>query len=127
MPKIEVTWTYDKVSNESAEHGDTAEYGFYAHGHEFPIGGCECDEPLSLEDARPDPDIYDSAREAIEDILSTCGVADSVQVNGDKLDFYPADCAHDREYFEDGIETRIMARVKADPRLLRAMARELKS
>jgi hypothetical protein len=118
MITVKLSYTYDIVTPESAEDGDVAECGFYQPGGwQFPLpeyGGAPLDES-------PEPEEM-TARQALREIRDNVGYIDHVQEHGDSLDIYPADGSQD---YEDGSETRIMAHVRGNPRLIAALARTL--
>jgi hypothetical protein len=119
---LELTFTYDVITPESAEHGDAAEYGFYAPGGwKYPIGGSECPEPMSLEDATPEPTVA-RARDVLRDIRDTCGCVE-VEAYGGRLSAYACDPSID---WRTGEDTRIAAHVTGHPRLIAALAKALR-
>jgi hypothetical protein len=117
--KLELSYSYEIVTHESAEDGEAAERGFYEPGGwKYPLpefGGRPIEEA-------PKAQIV-SAREALEAITDLLGGIDSAEPCGDSLDVYPCDGSTN---FRTGAETRIHAHVKGDARLIAALAHALK-
>lgn len=111
-------FTYDRVSPESADDGDTSEAGWYVPGGwHFDVKG----KPFDPADV-PDP-IECTGEECIREIESTVGCVDSVQVYGSKLTVYGSDSSID---YQTGEHTAYAAHVEADPRVLRIIAERLR-
>ena len=114
--KVQLRFSYEIVTPESAEFGDVAERGWYFDGGHFAS-----DDELASEG-------YEStARDALTDIEQLLGVPDEVSVRyygGEgHLTCYPADSC--REDYRTGAETYYHAHVSGHPRLIAAMARAL--
>lgn len=109
---VKIRFTYDVVTEESAQHGDTAKRGWYIPG----MG------KFAEDDASASEHIVCTAKQAVEEIQRTVGSIDSISDNRNGATFYPADSEQD---YQTGDYTSYHAHVECDPRLLRAIIKAL--
>lgn len=121
---VSLRFTYETITPDSAAEGDADDRGWYQPGGwKFSIMG---DDPAAAENRREGTPPYRlTGADAIDEILRNVGCVDSVTWSSgdDAADFYPANGDTD---YQTGEETRIMAHVKCDPRLLRIIVDRLK-
>jgi hypothetical protein len=121
LPDVQISYCYESITPEDAEHGEAGEIGFWSPGGwTTPIRNREGTAKYS-DDARPDPDVC-TAREALDAIRRHVGPVDHAEISASTLYVYPVDGSVD---YRTGEETRISAHVRGDARLLRAMLRAL--
>lgn len=120
---VTLSYTYDKVTPESAEDGSTSENGWLLHGREYPLSSAMMaqDESVLAQARNGAFDLEMRASEAVRSIQSTLGCFES-ELHADTLTLYQSDS--DTNYWT-GEGKRVSTRVKGDPRLLAAMLRRL--
>jgi hypothetical protein len=107
---IAIRFTYDVVTPESAEHGDTAERGWHIPG----MGNfAETDETASEY-------MHVRAKDAVWQIKRTVGCIDSVTAFADRATFYPSDSEED---YSTGDRTSYHAHIEGHPRLVAAIVK----
>lgn len=110
---LDVSVTYDRVSHESAEAGDTEENGYVVGSQEWPLAECEGE---TVSEAM-------NASEALREILDrgcTCSVSES----GTGASFYAGEPQHTD--YSTGDVTSYHVHVKGPARLIKALVRAAK-
>lgn len=109
---VKIRFTYDVVTEESAQDGDVAERGWYIPGMgKFPV-----------EDESASEFVECTARAAVKDIESVVGAIGDVSAHGHIAAFYSADPEED---YRTGENTSYCAHIVCDPRLVRAIVKAL--
>lgn len=120
MSMIIVSITYDVTTPESAEHGDTADHGFYGPGgHKYSIANESFENRVkavgrdqAIKDMTPDPEMFCSVQETI-DFIRRDG---PFEAEGSR--FTQCCPSGDRAYFERGEDTRLTYHVTCSPQIL---------
>lgn len=115
--EIKVSITYDVTTPESAEHGDTADHGFYGPGgwkysiadEDFQARVERVGREQALKDMAPEPEVFDSVADAVA-FIERDGPFES---GGEWLT--QVDPSGDRAYYERGEDTRLSYHIEADP------------
>lgn len=121
---VRLTFTYETVTEESACDGDVADAGFYFPGGYYDSIRGENHDAIINDAQHGQYDQYMRACEALREIREHVGSVDHVECYGESIAVYPADGDVD---YHTGEETRITAHVRADKRLIAAMARALRA
>ncbi len=120
--EIQVTITYDTTTPESAEHGDTADNGFYGPGgwkysiadDDFQARVERVGRQQALKDMSPGPEIFESVEQAVAFIERNGPFEASCSPLCDNGHCWLTQSSvnETREYFETGEDTRLSYHVK---------------
>ena len=125
MTEIEISITYDVTTPESAEHGDTADNGFYGPGgwkysiadDDFQARVKRVGREQALADMTPEPEVFDSVDDAIAFIERDGPFEPSCSppCSNGHCWLTQLGTSDDPAYYERGENTRLSFHIKADP------------
>ena len=130
---IKVSITYDMTTGESAEHGDTADHGFYGPGGwKYSIADesfCKrvkaVGQEQALKDMTPEPEVFESTEDAVRFLEHSGPFDGNIEPVAGCLSLYQYEPIQDRAYFEDGESTRLCFHVEASPEIHAAIIEAL--